>query len=348
MKRFLNVAVAGVILLALLGYMLTYTVRFNESAIVTTFGRADEASVKNAPAAEGRAGNDAGIHFKWPWPIQQVVRKYDTRVQTLEANIEQFSTLDRQSLAAQVYVAWRIVDPLTFYKKLNNMTEAENTLRSQVRDSYGLLGRYRSDQLISPNPDQLQLSAAEEAMRARLQSSADEQALGIDIEEVGIKKIVLPAAVTEVVFNRMRTERASLAEGARSAGTVEYNSLVNAAQADSSIIESFANSRAREIQAEGTQRAEEIFARFAQDEEFAIFLLQLDALRQTLGRNTRFILDTKNPPFSLLQGLIPGGDQPAPRDPASPNSPAPERAAADGGPASRPAVDPTLGTLGAD
>ncbi len=53
--------------------MVAFQVRFNESAVVTTFGRATENSVLNAPDANG---SGVGLTVKPPWPIQDVNR-YD-------------------------------------------------------------------------------------------------------------------------------------------------------------------------------------------------------------------------------------------------------------------------------
>ena len=321
MKRLLNVAIASVILLALLGYMLTFTVRFNQTAILTTFGGAGDNSVINRPGPDGRPGEQAGIHFKLPWPIQQVARVYDTRVQLLETALEQASTADRQSVDVRLFLTWRISDPLAFYKKLGSVQEAQTTLNARARDSFNVIGRYDFDELTNVDPAKLKLGEAERAIKERVQDRLDEIGYGITVQEVGIKRVLLPASVNAAVTSRMRAERQRYATAARVEGQTESNQLRQTADTQAGIIAAFADRRAKQIESDGRQRSAEYFTRFSQDQDFAIFLAQLDALRQSLSRRTRFILGTDKPPFTLLNGLgglgglgggSGGGSQPPP------------------------------------
>ncbi|MFW6335860.1 MAG: hypothetical protein ACOC3G_01860 [Phycisphaeraceae bacterium] len=55
----------------------------------------------------------------------------------------------------------------------------------------------------------------------------------------------------------------------------------------------FTERRAQAIRSEGEQEAAEQFGAFAADEDFAIFLRNLEALEQTLPNNTTLILDAR-------------------------------------------------------
>ena len=310
MTRLLNVAIAAVILLALLGYMLTYTVRFNETAILTTFGSAGANSVVNAPGPDGRPGEQAGLHFKLPWPVQQVARVYDTRVQIIETALEQASTADQQSADLRLFVTWRISDPLAFYKKLGSNQEAVNALQARTRASYSVIGNYTFDQLTNEDPAQLKLTEAEAAIKRSIQDRLPEIGYGITVQEVGIKRVQLPTSVNAAVVARMRAERQRIATAAQAEGLTESETLRRGAETQAGIISAFADRRAKQIEAEGRQRSAEYFTRFSQDQDFAVFVAQLDALRQALARRTRFILDTTKPPFTLLNGLTGGGPSP--------------------------------------
>ena len=305
MPRLLNVAIAAVILLALLGYMVTYTVRFNQTAIVTYFGSAgDASSVINAPGPDGRPGEQAGLHFKAPWPIQQVARVYDTRVQILETKLEQAGTSDTQTVDLQLFLTWRISDPLAFYKKLGSNQEAVSTLQARARASISVIGNYAFDQLTNVDPQKLKLGEAEAGIKRSIQDRLDEIGYGITVGEVGIKRILLSGTVNSAVIARMQAERQRYASAARAEGQTESETLRATANTQAGIIASFADLRARQIEAEGRQRSAEYITRFAQDQDFAIYLAQLDALRQSLSQRTRFILDTTKPPFNLLDGLL--------------------------------------------
>ena len=317
MRRAVNLIVAGAILFALLGYMVTFTVRFNEAAIVTTFGRADEGSVINAPDPVTGVGNEAGLHFKWPWPISQVARKYDTRLQVLENTIEQHQLRDSQTITINTYLAWRISDPLTFYKRVGSSTEAVDAINLALQSARGQVGQYSFDELTNPDPSKLMLSRLEEQMLQQVRAQLAESDLGITVEDIGIKRLMLPDAVTQIVTERMRTERQSLASAARAVGDAEQSTLIQQAESQRALIESFADRTASDIAAEGRQRAEEILARFSGNEEFAIYLLQLKTLEETLARKTTFIIDTSMPPFNLLQGIPSVQSMPVPQQPTA-------------------------------
>lgn len=304
MKRAVNLIVAGAILLALLGYMITFTVRFNEAAIVTTLGGAGEGSVYNAPDAEsGAPGNQAGLHFKWPWPVSRVARKYDTRLQVLENTLEQQQLRDSQTITVNTYLTWRISDPLKFYKRVGNRAAASDALNLRVQNARSVFGQFTFDDLTNSDPAQLKLDALEQQMTRQIQDELSGMDLGITVEQVGINRMQLPESVSAVVAERMRSERTRIAAAARAEGEAASQTLRQGAENQRALIQSFALATASDIEAQGRRRAEEILARFAQDEEFAIYLLQLEALRETLGQKVTFVIDTSMPPFDLLRGV---------------------------------------------
>ena len=106
MRKQLPQIVAAIVLVGvLLLYMVTYQVRTTEVAILKTFGRADERDVIT----------DAGFGWKWPPPVQQIV-KYDKRIRVLRDTFEETVTRDQKNLVVMAYAAWRIADPLLFHQ----------------------------------------------------------------------------------------------------------------------------------------------------------------------------------------------------------------------------------------
>ena len=73
MQKLLRPLLALLFVAAVIAFAFSYTVRFTESAVVTTFGRAGEDAVVSEP----------GLKFKWPYPIQSVT-KYDSRLRVLQ------------------------------------------------------------------------------------------------------------------------------------------------------------------------------------------------------------------------------------------------------------------------
>ena len=294
MKHTPNFIIGVIVLALLLGATLTYRVRYDEIAVVTLFGRAD--------ASSGKVGADggAGLHFRWPWPVQDVARVYDGRVQLLEDRLEEQQTADKQDIIINAYVAWRISDPLAFFRSLNNIEQGERQLRDRLRDARAQIGQYAFAELASRDPERLKLVEAEEAMRARMQRETEEQGYGVSIDAVGIRRIVLAEAVTEKVFESMEATRKRLAQRARSEGEATANDLRAKARSAEGRILAFAKRRAENIRSEGQAAAAEYYEVFREDEAFAEFLRKLEAAVRALKHNTTFLLDGRKPPFDLF------------------------------------------------
>jgi membrane protease subunit HflC len=266
-------------------------VRFDQICVLTTFDRADSATaIVTAP----------GLHLKWPYPIQDV-QPYSTCVHTQETTLEQMVTKDGKSVVVHAFVAWRVEDPLALFKTLRSIADVQSQLNNRLRDAQASLGRYSFDELINPDPAKSKLADAEKVIHAKLaQNMKDPQDYGIEILAVGIHRLELPKQVTPKVFDRMRTIRERLAQNARSEGSAKAQEIRSAAERDRDIILAFANRHADNIRAEAIESTAEIYKSFKQDEAFAIFLNELEALKKTLQRNTTFILDTQIAPFDLF------------------------------------------------
>ena len=117
-----------------------------------------------------------------------------------------------------------------------------------------------------------------------------EAGYGITIESVGIHKVVLPESTTEKVFETMIAAREQLAENALQEGQAQASAIRSEAASARERILAFAERKAQEIRSLGDREAAQQYANFAQDEEFAIFLRKIEALRKMLDHNTTFVL----------------------------------------------------------
>lgn len=294
MNRLLSFAL-GVALLALFcGYLITCMVNFDETVLITTFGKASEESVKNCD------GTGAGLYLKWPWPIQQVVR-FDRRLQVLEDRLEQQETSDKQVLIIKAYAVWQVSDALAFYRSFVSSAKAHEFLRDRLRTAKAEIGRFSFDDLTNADPEKLHLKKAEEALLQRIRKDLSTQACGIDVHAVGINRIVLPENITRSVFTRMRQTRNRLAQNARSEGKAAAKSIIATTDSDRKRILAFTERISQNIRAQGDAAAAEYYAEYEKNEKFAIFLRKLDALKKSLEKNTTFILDTQSEPFDLLK-----------------------------------------------
>jgi membrane protease subunit HflC len=302
-----RILVSLVIVLILLVAMVTYQVPFNEAAVVTTFGRASQGSVQVGSTGGGVLGN---LHLRWPWPIQKV-RRYDLRVHILEDQLEEQQTQDRQGVVMSTYVAWSIADPLAFHRALVTEEEAEVQLRSLLRDARSVVGSYTFADLTASDPERLRLGDVENAMLNRLTGTLDRfareaQPWGLRVERVGIRTLILPEAVTEKVFERMRATRERLAQRARSEGDAMAADIRARARSTRKTILAFAEARAQDIRAEGDAAAAEYYHLFAQDPDLAIFLRKLETYEEVLSHNSTFFFDSSQGVFpEFLEGPVP-------------------------------------------
>lgn len=287
--------IAVLVVFLLVAYMVTFTVPFNETALVTTFGKAERSALKNP---DGRSG---GLYLRFPWPIQRIHR-FDRRLRVLSDRLEQQETSDRQVVVVQTYVTWRIVDGLDFYRSLRTPEEGERLLRDRLRTACSVLGEFRLDQLISP--EESELNMAEVAILNRMKGDLADRNWGIEVQSMGIKRILFPERITESVFQRMRQTRQRMAQRARSEGEAIAKGIMAKAAGDSERIMAYARRRAQEIRSEGDGAAAEYAKVFGEHQDFALYLRQLETLQRTLRHNTTFILDSGMTPYGLLDEVL--------------------------------------------
>ncbi len=293
MNRTLSVLLGTLIVMVFGSYLVTFTVPFSETALVTTFGKASEKGVIN------HDGDGAGFYYRWPWPIQKVIR-FDRRLSVLEDRLEQQETKDKQVIVAKVFTAWRVSDPLSFYRLFHGEDKAAVFLRERLRTAKAEIGRFTFDELTNADPDSIRLDEANAALLRRIQEDLAAHDCGIEVRTVGITRIVLPEKITETVFSRMRQTRQRLAQNARSEGKATARSVVAKTNSDKERILAFADRMSQRLRAEGDAAAAEYYREYSKDRDFALFLQKLEALKATLRKNTTFILDTDSPPFDIL------------------------------------------------
>jgi membrane protease subunit HflC len=274
------IILVGVLLVGLLlSHMFCYQVRYDQVAVQTTFDRADDASVRDT----------SGLKWRWPWPINKVAI-YSKRLQVIEDKIEELQTADGKSVIVRSYLAWRIADPLDFYITLKDPVEANRQLLSRLREVRGLISRYRFDELVNVDRQKLRLADIERQATQVLDQAMQQAGYGIRIENVGIHKIILPESTTQKVFETMIAAREQLAENALQEGQAQASAIRSEAASARQRILAFAERKAQSIRSLGDREAAQQYANFAQDEDFAIFLRKIEALRKMLDHNTTFVL----------------------------------------------------------
>ncbi len=294
MKSRLMLFVAVILSVSLLSFMLMFQVRYDEVAVLTTLGAADEGSVKTPRP--------------WPYlrlpPPMQGVYKFPTRVQILEDQLEEMQTADGFAVIPRTYLAWRISDPLSFYNRVKTVEEAQKKVLPMVRELRKIISKYRFDELVNTDMNKLKLAQAEEQALAAINAQLEAQNFGMKVEHFGIRRMVLPEQVTTKVFERMRQTRQTLAQNARSEGEFQALTIKSEAQSIQRIILAFAENRAQAIRTQGLMEAAEYYKAFKEDEQLAIFLRRIDTLKKILPHNSTFVLSAEQ--LGVENMLTPG------------------------------------------
>jgi membrane protease subunit HflC len=304
MKNLFVLTIGVLLTLVLLLYMFAFQVRYDEVAVVATFGKVTEPTydVDGKMSDAGSVRTQPGLYRRWPMPIQRVYT-YPTRVQILQDQLEQQQTADQYSVIVRAYVAWKIADPLQFRRAgLGSVSEAQtNQLQPLLSSVVGsLISSYQFNQLVNIDPAQLKLVELEKRAAEQMNEKLQGQQLGIVVEQVGIRRLVLPEAVTTEVFNTMKQTRQRLASETESTGEAEASRIRKDAERVRDVILSYADTYAEQIRSEGVAEVARLYQNFQRNQELAVFLRQLEALKEILKNNTTFVLDPSFSPIDVF------------------------------------------------
>jgi len=301
-KHITSVMIGVVIVLVLVFYLVSFTVRYQEKALVLTFGKIE------------RQVEEAGLHWIWPW---QKVVKFDARIHTLQGQATQTMTRDAQSIIVTAYVNWRIVDAETFYEKFRRgkgsgsedvVLYAEESLRGLISNAINVFTEYRFSELVTLDRDAFKLSEVERGGRdaagpggmfERISTAASAN-YGVEIVDVGIKQLGVPDSVTEVVFTRVIEERQAEIRRLTAEGESQAASIIGRAEGEAAEMKARAEAQAREIEGQGDAEASKYYANFLDHPSLADFLRKLDTLRKTLSEQTTIVIDADSPAFNMI------------------------------------------------
>ena len=286
----LTLAVGFLLILIFFLLLFAFQVRTTEVAVVTTFGKPT------------RPITEPGFNLKWPWPIQKV-HKFDQRTHNFEGKLEQVMTSNGYPVTISVYVGWKISDPTVFFPRFGgSVPKAEENLEGLIRNAYsGVIGRHPFSHLISTDTNELKFTEIEQQMLERIQADSRAVTNGIDIKFLGIKRIGLPESVTQLVFERMQSERKLQEDKIKFEGERLASDIRSAADLESARQLADADATATRTRSLGEKEAAKYFAVFEQNPELANFLLKLNGLELFLKDRTTLILDQGTPPIDLLR-----------------------------------------------
>jgi len=296
-------ALAIVGIAAILFYAATFVVQQTQSAIVLRFG------------AVRTVVNQPGLYFKLPAPFEQVTY-LDNRILDLDLPAQEIIASDQKRLVVDAFTRYRISDPLRFYQAVNNIPRANSQLASIVN------GQVRSVLAEATFTSMVRNDRSRLMNRIRDDVNREAGRFGMTVVDVRLRRVDLPQANSQAVFQRMQTERQREAAEARALGGQQAQEIRARAERDSTIIVAEAQRKADEVRGQGEGERNRVFAEgFGKDPEFFAFYRSMQAYEASLkAGETRMLLSPDSSFFRFFndpQGRKAGA---APGSPAAPGA----------------------------
>lgn len=281
MKKIL-LGLVGIIVL--LGLTTVFIVDETEQVVILAFGK---------PV---RTITEPGINMKVPFPLQEKIR-FDDRLLEYDSPPEEILSKDKKTLIVDNYVRWRIVDPLQFLKTVQAIPTAlsrmDDIVYSELRRE---LGTHDMVEIITENREKLMEIVTFNSNKATLD-------YGIEVLDVRIRRVDLPAENEESIYARMEAERNRQANKFRSEGEEEAQKIRASTDRDKTIILADAYKEAERIRGEGDAKAVEIYANaYSADPKFYEFVRTLDTYKKIVDDKTTLVLPADSRLFKLLLG----------------------------------------------
>lgn len=224
--------------------------------------------------------------LKWKTPFINNVRKFDARIQTLDAEAERYLTSEQKNVIVDSFVKWRISDVATFYTASTGDTARANLRLSQIiKDGLrGEFGKRTIQEVISGERNEIMSILTTEANK-----QAD--AFGIDIIDVRIKRIDLAQDISASVYRRMEAERTRVAMDYRARGAEEAEKIRSEADKRRTVILAEAFRDSEILRGTGDAEAVTIYANgYNKDVEFYSLYRSLNAYKNTFNSKSDILV----------------------------------------------------------
>ena len=235
--------------------------------------------------------SDYSPGLKWKIPYIHDIKKFDSRIQTLDNKPTSVLNTDNEYLEVDYFVKWRILNVVDYYTTFNGFkSNAEKRLSDVIKNALLEEFSHRTlQEVISTQRSELMESL-------ELKSKPIAENFGIEVVDFRIKRINLSDAVSESVFGRMRSERAAEAAEHRSNGQKEALNIRADTDKQVRIIVADATKDAAILNGEGDATATRIYAEaYNQNKDLYSFLRSLEAYTKSFeDSESMMVLDPKS------------------------------------------------------
>jgi membrane protease subunit HflC len=289
----LRFGLAGVIVAGAVASACLVSVPAGEAVVVTRFGD---------PA---RVLVDPGLAWTLPPPIDATI-PVDLRLKTTSSGQQDVGTRDGLRVLVQAYVAWQVpadADGVRHFLRSvrNQPDEAARQIRSFLGAALHITASsFDLADLVNTDPARIRTGEFETKLGEQIAGRLHD-IYGIDVRQVGIERLSLPAETLSATVARMRAERETVAAERTAEGLRQAAAIRADAERDARIQVAAAHAEAAGIEAAAQKQAATIHARaFNADPKLYLLLRSLDTVASVIGANSRLVLRTDAAPFNAL------------------------------------------------
>ncbi len=254
--------------------------------------------------------SEPGLHFKLPPPFQNVIY-LEKRILTLDTpDADRFITAEKKNILVDAFVKWRIIAPRTYYVSFGG-----DEVRARDRMSQ-IVKAALNDEITKRTVREVISGERGKVMESiRNKVVAEAKQIGVEIVDVRLKRVDYVEQINASVYERMKAERARVANELRSTGSADSEKIRADADRQRTVILAEAFRDAEKIKGDGDAKASQIYAQaFGKNPEFYKFYRSLEAYRATFrSHGDVMVLDPASEFFKYFRSPGAGGAAPAPK-----------------------------------
>lgn len=225
--------------------------------------------------------------LNYKMPFVQNVIFLDKRIMETDSKPEEIQSSLKEPMMVDSFTRWRIVDAQKFYEAVRTESGARKRIDIIVNSNLRQkLAQHSSKDIVSGDRNKIMKD---------ILTSSHKQALplGIEIVDVRIKRADWPVNISQAVYQRMNAERNKEAKEIRAQGAEKAQGIRATSEKERTIILANAQREAQKLRGEGDGESIRITAKaFSKDSNFYGFIRSLEAYRKSfIGSDTLMVLD---------------------------------------------------------
>lgn len=236
---------------------------------------------------------EPGLHFKLPQPFQNVLF-LDKRILTLDTpDADRFITAEKKNILVDAFVKWRIIDPRLYFVSFG-------ADERRLQDRMSQIVKAALNEEITKRTVREVISGERGKVMEAIQKKVGNEAgeIGIEVVDVRLKRVDYVEQINNSVYDRMKSERARVANQLRSTGAAESEKIRADADRQRTVLLAEAYRDAENIKGAGDAKASQIYAQaFGRSPEFYRFYRSLEAYRASFKNRSDVVVVDPNSEF---------------------------------------------------